>query len=310
MERMKKLLILIPLVLLGLFFLLKPANQVQPDPQPDPAPVTDPVTQPVTAPEPESGIAEDGIYDSKDDVALYLYTYHHLPSNYMTKKEARKLGWDDGPLNKVIEGKCIGGDVFGNREGLLPEISSKYYECEIDTLTADDRGEKRLVWSEDFDIYYTDDYFHSFVKLYDGSGGTASAAQPEADPVPAPVPEQKPETDISLAEDGVYDTADEVALYLVTYHHLPSNFMTKKEARKIGWSSGALNQVAEGKCIGGDVYGNYEGVLPDISGNYYECDIGTINSRKRGEKRLVWSDDFDVYYTEDHYETFVQLYGD
>ena len=62
--------------------------------------------------------------------------------------------------------------------------------------------------------------------------------------------------------------------------------------------------------IGGDVYSNYEGVLPEISGNYYECDIDTINKKRRGEKRLIWSDDWDIYYTDDHYETFVQLYGD
>ncbi len=306
MKQLKKLLLLIPLVLLGSFILLRMAAQPQPAPQPDPTPVAAP--EPVTAPEPESGIREDGIYDSKDDVALYLYTYHHLPSNYMTKKEARKLGWDEGPLNQFAEGKCLGGDVFANREGNLPKISGRYYECEIDTLTADERGEKRIVWSDDFDIYYTDDYYKTFVKLYDSPGGTVSSQTPEPDPVPPVTP--APISEAEVAEDGIYDTADEVALYLISYHHLPSNYMTKKEARKLGWSGGALNQVAEGKCIGGDVYGNYEGILPEISGNYYECDIDTINSKRRGEKRLIWSDDWDIYYTEDHYETFVQLYGD
>lgn len=30
-------------------------------------------------------IEEDGIYSSKEDVALYIHTYGHLPSNYVTK---------------------------------------------------------------------------------------------------------------------------------------------------------------------------------------------------------------------------------
>ena len=71
-------------------------------------------------------IDENGIYDQKDDVALYLITYEHLPSNYMTKDEARKYGWEGGALSQVIEDKCIGGDVFGNYEGILPEEDTYY----------------------------------------------------------------------------------------------------------------------------------------------------------------------------------------
>ncbi len=133
-------------------------------------------------------------------------------------------------------------------------------------------------------------------------------ATPEGTPyvTEEPVPTIDPSDQID--EDGVYDTADEVALYLYTYHHLPSNFMTKKEARKQGWTGGALNKTIKGMCIGGDVYGNYEKTLPKIRGNYYECDIGTLNAKSRGAKRLVWSEYFDIYYTEDHYETFELLY--
>ena len=92
-------------------------------------------------------IDENGIYDQKDDVALYLITYEHLPSNYMTKDEARKYGWEGGALSQVIEDKCIGGDVFGNYEGILPEEDT-YYECDIDTLGKTSRGAERIVWSE------------------------------------------------------------------------------------------------------------------------------------------------------------------
>ncbi len=109
-------------------------------------------------------VEEDGIYTSKDDVSLYLQTYGHLPSNFITKSEAKKLGWEGGSLEKYAPGKCIGGDVYGNYEGLLPE-EDEYHECDIDTLGADSRGSKRLVYS-DTAIYYTDDHYESFTLLF------------------------------------------------------------------------------------------------------------------------------------------------
>ncbi len=110
-------------------------------------------------------IDEKGSYDSKDEVALYLVTYHHLPGNYITKGEARKLGWEGGSLEEAAPGKCIGGDTFGNREGLLPK-NKKYHECDIETLGEERRGKKRLIYSEDFEIYYTEDHYESFTRLY------------------------------------------------------------------------------------------------------------------------------------------------
>lgn len=109
-------------------------------------------------------------------------------------------------------------------------------------------------------------------------------------------------------EHGTYDSAQDVADYLLYYHKLPENYMTKSEARKKGWESGALNRVIPGKCIGGDEYLNLEGKLPK-NATYRECDIDTINKAKRGSKRLVWSDDFKIYYTKDHYETFEYIGG-
>lgn len=114
-----------------------------------------------------------------------------------------------------------------------------------------------------------------------------------------------------LDPKGTYDTKEEVALYIHLYGELPQNFMTKSEARKQGWENGALNLVVPGKCIGGDRFGNYEGILPEKSGRYYtECDIGTLDSSARGAKRIVFSNDGLIYYTDDHYESFELLYGD
>ena len=115
----------------------------------------------------------------------------------------------------------------------------------------------------------------------------------------------------AIDEDGVYTTKDDVALYLHTYGHLPSNFITKKEAEKLGWSGGSLETYAPGKCIGGSHFGNYEGMLPEKDGrSYTECDIDTLGADKRGAKRIVFSNDGLIYYTEDHYETFELLYGE
>ena len=112
-------------------------------------------------------IKEDGVYDSKEDVALYIHTYGKLPSNYIKKADAEALGWPGGELEKYAPGKCIGGDYFGNREGLLPKADGRTYtECDIDTLGAKSRGAKRIVFSNDGLIFYTEDHYESFTQLY------------------------------------------------------------------------------------------------------------------------------------------------
>ena len=115
-----------------------------------------------------------------------------------------------------------------------------------------------------------------------------------------------------VEEDGTYTSKEEVAEYLHTYGHLPSNFIIKKEAKKLGWVSkeGNLWEVAPGMSIGGDYFGNYEGILPEAEDrDYYECDIDFDGTYRNG-KRIVFSNDGLIYYTEDHYETFELLYGE
>ena len=114
-------------------------------------------------------ITEDGTYTSKEEVALYIHTYGKLPSNYVTKKDAQAAGWDNkkGNLQKVIPGASIGGDRFGNYEGLLPDKKGrKYYECDID-YDGGYRGAKRIIYSNDGLIFYTEDHYKSFETLYE-----------------------------------------------------------------------------------------------------------------------------------------------
>ena len=147
-------------------------------------------------------------------------------------------------------------------------------------------------------------------------------------PVPEVVPDNLPELDsgeweilcpeysfvqhIDLQKEGSFYSKDDVALYIHIYGKLPKNFIKKADAEKLGWGNGtALFEVADGMCIGGDRFYNREGILPQKSGRVYtECDIDTKNKKSRGKKRIVFSNDGLIYYTEDHYETFELLYGE
>ena len=124
-------------------------------------------TPEITA-EPDAALLdEDGSYTTKDDVALYLHQYGHLPPNFITKKEAQALGWSGGSLEPYAPGKCIGGSQFGNYEGLLPKAPGRYYtECDINTLGKNKRGAERIVFSNDGLIFYTGDHYESFEQLY------------------------------------------------------------------------------------------------------------------------------------------------
>jgi hypothetical protein len=126
-------------------------------------------------------------------------------------------------------------------------------------------------------------------------------------PLPPPV-EEVP----AVVEGQPYLKAEEVALYLHMFGTLPSNFLSKSQAERLGWvpSKGNLWDVAPGAAIGGDRFGNREGLLPDKSGRgYFECDVN-YEGGFRGPERLVYSSDGLVFYTADHYESFTLLYGE
>lgn len=116
----------------------------------------------------EAAVKEDGTYNTREEVALYLHIYGHLPDNYITKKEAQDMGWDSkkGNLDQVAPGMSIGGNRFGNYEGLLPEKKGrKYYECDLE-YEGGYRGAKRLIYSNDGLIFYTEDHYQTFEQLY------------------------------------------------------------------------------------------------------------------------------------------------
>ena len=151
-----------------------------------------------------------------------------------------------------------------------------------------------------------------FIPADTGVQQTTPAESTVTEPVATePVATEPEETQALLDPDGWYYSAEDVALYLVTYGELPCNFITKNEARDLGWEGGSVQKYLEGAAIGGDKFGNREGILPKADGRqYYECDIDTDGKNSRGAKRIVYSNDGLIYYTEDHYESFILLYGE
>lgn len=120
------------------------------------------------------------------------------------------------------------------------------------------------------------------------------------------------EGNASVEEDGWYSSKEEVALYIHLYGELPGNYVTKAEAEDAGWTGGSVERwTGEGTALGGSYFGNYEGLLPKEQGRTYaECDVDTVGENSRGAKRIVFSNDGLIYYTEDHYESFELLYGE
>lgn len=136
---------------------------------------------------------------------------------------------------------------------------------------------------------------------------TEIPTEPATEPPTQPPTEAPTEPLPTIQKDGSYTSPEDVAAYIHTFGTLPANYITKKEAQALGWVSaqGNLWDVAPGKSIGGDYFGNYEKLLPD--GSYHECDVNYAGDY-RGAERLIYSTDGRIYYTNDHYATFTQLY--
>lgn len=241
-------------------------------------------------------VTREGSYTSLEEVAVYLDAFGELPSNFLTKREAQALGWNsrEGNLGQVAPGASIGGDLFNNYESNpdLPK-NKKWTECDVN-FQGGFRGGERLVFSKDGLLYYTGDHYSHFTQVVVTRG----------EPSPSPA---KPG---ALREDGAYTSKEEVAAFIHQFAALPYNYLTKEEAKALGWTAKKdnLGQVAPGCAIGGDAFGNREGLLPKAKGRvWWECDVNVAEGR-RGSQRLVFSNDGLVYYTSDNYNSFEKLY--
>lgn len=143
-----------------------------------------------------------------------------------------------------------------------------------------------------------DDWRDQLRKLY----GLTDDAQ--TDPQPEPTEQNKATFQLPVTDP------QQIVNYLEKYGKLPENFITKKEAQALGWDSwyNYVGEVAPGKSIGGDRFGNYERQLPSKKGRtWYECDAN-YRGKERGAERVLFSSDGLYYYTDDHYRTFTQMY--
>lgn len=133
---------------------------------------------------------------------------------------------------------------------------------------------------------------------------------PKATKTPKPTNTPKPTEAPAAEETGPIIEPQAIADYLFEHGELPDNFITKKEAQALGWDSSRnyVSDVAPGKSIGGDWFGNYQGKLPRAKGRIFrECDCNYVKGRRKDD-RIVWSSDGRVWFTDDHYETFTELF--
>ncbi len=220
------------------------------------------------------------------------------------------LQTDNGQRYVTADAELIGDLLDGLSEVTVgpPSGDPQAPEWEL-LLVCTDGTEIRVSFSEE--CLFTDDSQY----LLDREGPLLDAAETvrsEAEQWSALASDTKALRDLedpaALVLGGSYDRRDAVALYLYAFRSLPANYITKKEARKLGWENGSLERYAPGRSIGGDHFGNYEENLPED--DYRECDIGTLGRKSRGAKRIVFTGDFGkIYYTDDHYEHFELLYG-
>lgn len=248
----------------------------------------------------EYPVSEDGWYSTMEEVAVYLAAYEELPDNFLTKNQAEKKGWDNrkGNLHKVAPGCSIGGNRFGNYEGLLPDKKNRSWtECDIN-YEGGYRGGERICFSNDGLIYYTGDHYESFTRIEVVFDEPEDAVEIVLDP------------NVELDEYGEYTSINEVSAYILRYGCLPCNYLTKSDAEELGWSAkkNNLGKVMPGCSIGGDEFQNREKKLPVQKGRtWYECDLNAVDG-KRSDERLVFSSDGLIFYTPDAHDTFIQLY--
>ncbi len=110
----------------------------------------------------------------------------------------------------------------------------------------------------------------------------------------------------SLSQTKYYTSKDEVALYLKTYNDLPDNYIRKDQ-----YNNGGKNTYGSSTRVGGDYFSNKYGngeYMINVARSMTECDIAKSNTN-RGVERLVYSSEFRIFYTNDHYETFQEYLG-
>jgi ribonuclease T1 len=98
----------------------------------------------------------------------HVHATGRLPDCYLTKRAAEERGWHPGAdLWRRAPGHSIGGDSFGNREGLLP-ARNRYIEADLD-YAGGRRGAARLIFVRESKgrwlMWVTTDHYRSFQEV-------------------------------------------------------------------------------------------------------------------------------------------------
>ena len=112
-----------------------------------------------------------------------------------------------------------------------------------------------------------------------------------------------------LAGTATLKSNDGADWWLKNNKHLPSYYISKQDARNLGWKPqlGNLSQVAPEKMIFKGLYRNSNGHLPVKTGRiWYEADINYTDGF-RGTGRILFSNDGLIFVTYDHYMTFCEI---
>ena len=95
----------------------------------------------------------------------HVHATGRLPDCYLAKRAAEDRGWHPGAdLWRRAPGHSIGGDSFGNREGLLP-ARNRYVEADLD-YAGGRRGPARLIFVRESKgrwlMWVTTDHYKNF----------------------------------------------------------------------------------------------------------------------------------------------------
>ena len=98
--------------------------------------------EPGSRQESETRILEEGTYTSKEEVAEYIALYGHLPDNFITKKEAKALGWvsSEGNLAQAAPGRVSAETILGILKASCRKKKAGNTMNAISTVTEDTGG--------------------------------------------------------------------------------------------------------------------------------------------------------------------------
>ena len=109
-------------------------------------------------------VGEDGVNGADH----WLYYKNKLPVYYITKEQAKMLGWKNkkGNLAEVAPNKMIGGEPYKNKNKHLPDAPGReWYEADISYVSGFRSDCDRILYSNDGLIFATCNHYEKFYEI-------------------------------------------------------------------------------------------------------------------------------------------------